>query len=49
MKAGTVGVQGVVFGLVGVDAKTAFFVDVAVAHGDDDGVDGDVHHDYVED
>ena len=36
-------------GVVGVDAEAAFFVDVGVAHGYDDGVDGDVHHDDVED
>ncbi len=36
-------------GVVGVDAQGALFVDVGVAHGYYDGVDGDVHHDYVED
>ena len=35
--------------IVGVDAEGALFVDVGIAHGDDDGVDADVHHDYVED
>ena len=48
-----VGVGGVLFlgfglGVVGVDAEAAFFVDVGVAHGYYDGVDGDVHHDDVE-
>lgn len=28
--------------VVGVDSKTAFFVDICVTHGDDDGIDGDV-------
>lgn len=32
-----------------VNAQTAFFVDVAVAHGDHDGVSGDIHHNYIED
>ena len=36
-------------GVVGVDAEAAFFIDVGVAHGYYDGVDGDVHHDDVED
>ena len=36
-------------GVVGVDAEAAFFVDVGVAHGYYDGVDGDVHHDDVKD
>lgn len=36
-------------GVVGVNAEAAFFVDVGVAHGYYDGVDGDVHHDDVED
>ena len=35
-------------GVVSVDAQRAFSVDVGVAHGYDDGVDGDVHYDYVE-
>jgi hypothetical protein len=34
--------------VVGVDSQTAFFIDVGVAHGYYDGVDGDVHHYYVE-
>ena len=39
------GVEGWV---VGVDAEGALLVDVGVAHGDDYGVDGDVHHEDVE-
>lgn len=46
---GTLGVEEAGVRVVSVDAKAAFFVDVAIAHGDDDGVDGDVHHNYVED
>lgn len=42
---GGVGVRGI----IGVNSKTAFFVDIAVAHGDDYGIGGDVHHYYVED
>lgn len=34
--------------VVGEDAEAALFVHVGVAHGDDDGVGGYVHHDYVE-
>lgn len=33
----------------GVDPQTAFFVDVGVAHGDDNGVHGDIHHDNIQD
>ena len=40
---------GFCLGVVGVDAKASFFVDVGVAHGYYDRVDGDVHHDDVED
>lgn len=39
---------GVLRVAVGVDSEAAFFVHVAVAHGDDDGVDANVHHDDVE-
>ena len=35
-------------GIIGVDAEAAFFVDVGVAHRYHNGVDGDVHHDHIE-
>ena len=35
-------------GVVGVDTEAAFFVDVGIAHGYYDGVNGYVHHDDVE-
>lgn len=34
--------------VVGVDSEALLFVDVGVAHRDDDGVHADVHHDDVE-
>lgn len=49
MEFRAVRVRNIVFGLLRVDAETAFFIDVTVAHGDDDGVDGNIHHYYVED
>lgn len=32
--------------VIGIDSKTGFFVDVGFAHGDGDGEDGNVHHNY---
>ena len=39
---------GFCLGVVSVDAKASLFVDVGVAHGYYDRVDGDIHHDDVE-
>lgn len=47
--AGVVAVVVARPGLVGVDAQTAFFVDVGVSHRDHYGVHADVHHQDVED
>src|SRR5688572_627759 len=35
--------------VVAVDAERALFVDIGCAHGDDDWVDGNIHHDEVDD
>lgn len=40
---------GFCLGVVGVDTEASFFVDVGIAHGYYDRVDGNVHHDNVED
>jgi hypothetical protein len=34
--------------IIAINSETTFFVDIGVTHGYYDGVDGDVHHDYVE-
>lgn len=44
-----VGRVGVGFGIFGIYAETAFLIDIAVAYGDDNGVDGDVHHYHIKD
>lgn len=36
-------------GVVGIYTKRPFFVYVGVTHSDDDGIDGNIHHDHVED
>lgn len=34
--------------IVRIDAQTPFLIYVGVAHGDDDRVDGNIHHDHIE-
>ena len=40
---------GLCLGVIGVNAEASFFVDVGIAHGYYDRVNGYVHHDNVED